>query len=465
MRTYRALAPLAALATVSLLPGAAMAATDGVTRRVSVAYNTTNGDANGESSRALVSGNGRYVVYHSEANNLVANDTHLAKTDVFRTDMGVSPPRTEMVSVDFQGNSPNDYSTFPAVSNDGRYVAFMSTASDIMASDAGDTQADVFRRDMVTGVTQRVSVTSAGKDPGGYSTRPSISDDGRWVAFNTTAALVPNDPGGMDVYLRDMAKSPGTAGWMTRVTAGASGAADDDALRAILSGDGNFITFVSDDSMVANDTNGARDVYRWERANGQIVRASVTSSGGNIARGGTRPWINGDGRYVTFQSSGPATPGDNNGVDDVFRADFGISLHATPPKIERVSVTPSGGDAAGASTRIQINYDGRYVVFASNSHQLTTGDRNQTRDVFRRDMVNKVTVRVSVNPSGGDSSCGTTAAAGSNVTPMARPGAPRLSTRPDISNDGMHVIFVSGSCNLVPSDDNGLDDIFIRDYS
>lgn len=464
MRALRGLVPVAA-ATAVLLPMSALAATDsGVTRRVSVAYNTTNGDANGESSRALVSGNGRYVVYHSEADNLVPNDTQHRLADVFRTDMGVSPPRSEMVSVNYLGKAPNNDSSFPAVSNDGRYVAFMSDASDIVQNDSGDDNGDVFRRDMVTGVTARVSITASGRDPGGLSTRPSISDDGRWVAFNSTAPLVPNDPGGMDVYLRDMSKSPGTAGWMTRVTAGASGAADDDSLRAILSGDGAFVTFVSDDNLVANDTNGARDVYRWERATGDIVRASVTSTGGNINRGGTRPWINGDGRYVTFQTSGTATPGDTNGVDDVFRADFGTSLHATPPRIERVSVTPSGGDAAGASTRIQINYDGRYVVFASNSHQLTTGDRNQTRDVFRRDMVLGSTIRVSVNPSGGDSTCSSAASAGT-LTAFARPGAPRLSTRPDVSNDGMHVIFVSGSCNLVPNDNNGFDDIFIRDYS
>ena len=444
---FIATALLTAAAALAIVP--ADAASSGVTLRAS--ESTTGGDPDGESSRTVISGNGRYIVYHSEANNLVANDGYRIRTDVFRTD--VVTGKTDLVSVAYDGGPANDESTFPAISYDGRYVAFQSEATNLVP---GDTAAgDVFRRDMVTGVTEKVSIGVEGARAQGLSTRPSISWDGRIVAFNSAAAnLVAGDTNGAtDAFVRDMA-----TGVNTRISDTIEEPSDGDSIRAIVSGDGQYVVFASAASnLVPGDTNGQPDIFRWERATGKIERASVTSAGGNIDKVSQRPWINGDGRFVVFQTAaGNVVAGDANATHDVFLRDM---VNRTTV---RVSVTPSGGDAAGASTRPVINSDGRYIAFASNSSDLVPVDRNGDRDVFLRDMATGVTELVSVSSSGEQGNCSYSGVIGEPGEPGYRAGASGMSSRPTISADGRVVGYVGGHCTLIADDNNDLDDIYVR---
>jgi hypothetical protein len=465
-RRTTALAISAAVAVILPAVGAA-AAEPGPIERVSVAAGTVNGDPDGESSRALVSGDGRFTVFQSEADNLVTGDPRkktVPWTDVFRVDNQTK--ETVMIGSRPGGLWPDNQSTFPAASGNGCFVAFQSQASNLAAPTTDLTSPDVFRQDMCSAgrPIEQVSVKPNGADAGGQSTRPSISDDGRWVAFNSSAPLAAGDSGSsMDAYLRDMSKAPGEAGWVYLISTAPDGTDNEDSIRAIVSGDGSYVTFVSDSALVPSDTNGKRDVYRWHRETRTMALVSVRADGKVNNSTSTRPWIDGDGDTVVFQTIGVLTSPetDTNGNDDVFTATF-TGPSDLRPDIRRVSVRPDGSSTTGASTRIQISGDGTVAVFASNDPRLASGDRNRQRDVFRADLVTGTITRVSQNLAGGDENCPDTTG---EITLMARPGAPQMSSRPDVSNDGSVVMFVSGSCTLVHGDDNGLDDMFIRYYT
>jgi Tol biopolymer transport system component len=136
-------------------------------------------------SRLAVSADGRYVAFSSEAGNLVQGDHTIYVSDVFVRDTLIGT--TVRASVDAEGGDPNSYSLDPSISADGRYVSFQSGASDLVAGDANGLF-DVFVRDLLYGTTVRASVDAGGGDPNGTSGSPSISADGRYVAFYSAAS-------------------------------------------------------------------------------------------------------------------------------------------------------------------------------------------------------------------------------------------------------------------------------------
>src|SRR4051794_24467034 len=217
---------------VSILPASALAAT--TTERASVSSAGTEG--NGPSARfggdTAVTANGRFVAFGSEASNLVAGDVNGAKDIFVRDRLSGS---TERVSVSTSGQEANVGSGGPSLSADGRYVAFSSAASNLVA---GDTNArnDTFVRDRQSGTTERVSLSSAGAEGDNLSGAPAISSDGRFVAFWSYASnLVAGDTNGQsDVFLRD--RQSGTTERISVSTAGAQG----DGLSQVptISGDG-----------------------------------------------------------------------------------------------------------------------------------------------------------------------------------------------------------------------------------
>ncbi|HEX9342161.1 MAG TPA: hypothetical protein VF995_00915, partial [Actinomycetota bacterium] len=401
------------------------------------------GDPDGDSSRAALSADGHVAVFASSARNLVpgpggpgAGPTHVFWRDLVHH-------VTRQVDVDATGSQPDGPATLPAVSADGRYVVFQSAATNLVP---GGTRAgaDVYRRDMVAGATMLVSVSATGGEANGFSTRPSVSGDGRYVAFNSSATnLIPNAPaspasgGGTQVYVRDL-----VAGTTVRVAPTAGGSADDVSLRPDISGDGHYLTFVSDATNLVpgtTDANGERDVYRFDRLAGAVQRVSVSATGGDANGASTRPAISADGRYVVFQSNASdLISGDTNHQTDVFRRDM-----VTGSTI-RVSVSATGAQLNAASTRGAVNTDGRYVAFASNDTQVVGGDHNHSRDVFIRDLAAHTTTRVSAAPTGGDGlGCHTATTPPGTAVPLARSGAPDISTRPSLSADGHTVLFVS----------------------
>jgi Tol biopolymer transport system component len=245
----------------------------------------------------------------------------------------------------------------------------------------------------VAQVTQRISVGPGGQQANGASFEPAISADGRFVAFYSDSSnLVAGDTNGTwDVFVRDR-----KAQVTRRVSVGPGGqqANRDSYGQPAISAHGRFVAFASGaTNLVAGDTNRGYDVFVRDRV-AQVTRRVSVGPGGQQADGDTSsfsPTISAHGRFVTFWSQAPnLVAGDTNGTDDVFVRDRVAQV------TRRVSVGPGGREANGESWESAISAHGRLVAFTSYATNLVAGDTNGAYDVFVRDRVAQVTQRVSV---------------------------------------------------------------------
>ena len=357
--------------------------------------------------------------------------------------------QTELVSVARGGGPGNASSQNPDVSADGRYVAFQSFASNLVARDTNGAF-DVFVGDRRTGRTTRVSVSSAGRQGNGGSVEPSISADGRFVAFASDASnLVRGDTNGTtDVFVRDR-----LTGKTTRMSVSSRGVqANGESAGATVSATGRFVAFTSEaTNLVARDTNRATDVFLRDRRTGRTIRVNV-SSGERQARGETitvTPALSASGRFVAFDSTAAnLVRRDTNREVDVFLRDRRTGT------TKRVSVTRTGRQANGDSFNPALSADGRFVSFNSLASNLVLGDTNRLMDVFVRDRASRRTSRVSVNSAGNQSD---------GRRDPEHLGTYGDSGDADISANGRFVTFYSTALNLVPADGNAAPDIFVRD--
>jgi hypothetical protein len=249
---------------------------------------------------------------------------------LFLVSASAAPGVTTRVSVDSAGNEGNGYSVDAAMSSDGRFVAFDSFASNLVPGDTNGTD-DIFVHDRQTGATERVSVDSAGGQANDSSGTPATSTDGRFVAFTSSASnLVPGDTNDVsDIFVHDR-----QTGATERVSVdSAGGQANDRSGASAISGDGRFVAFGSDSSnLVSGDTNGARDVFVHDRQSGATERVSVDSAGIQGKANSRNPAISGDGRYVAFDSdTSTLVAGDTNGARDLFVHDRLGPGGPTPP--------------------------------------------------------------------------------------------------------------------------------------
>ncbi|KAM3091542.1 DUF4347 domain-containing protein, partial [Phormidesmis sp. 146-35] len=404
---------------------------------------TGNGDSN--TALGAVSADGRYVVFVSKAPELVANDNNAAQ-DVFLRD--VQTGTVTLVSRSGAG-SGNGVSGNPVISRDGRYVVFVSSASNLVAGDANGGQ-DVFLWDRLDGSTRLVSGVNGGSD----DVAPSISSDGRYVVFvSSVSNLVANDANNQaDVFLWD--RQDGSIRLISGVDATTSSNGSSD--RATISRDGRYVAFTSNASNLPDNAAGRQNVFVWDRQDGSIKL--INRNGATIGDGtSATPVISGNGRFVAFvsTSSNLGSGTDANNAQDVFVYD--LQLGTTTP----VSLSTSGAYSAGASgmsaTRSDspvISDDGRFVAFVSSFSDLVANDANDARDVFVRDLVSNRTLLVSSNKEGTASSTGTGSGGMSGGSG---------SFNPVISSDGRFVAFVSFSNNLVDNDTNNAQDVFVRD--
>lgn len=364
-------------AAVALMLGtAAPAWATETTKRVSVGPGGVQG--NWASEFPAISANGRFVTFYSKASNLVSGDTNL-HSDIFVRDRRTGT--TERVSVGPDGVQGNgDVGEESAISADGRFVAFASQATNLVPGDTNGGY-DVFLRDRKWGITRRVSVGPNGvqgdKDCG-YAT---ISADGRLIAFSSAASnLVRNDTNRrIDIFVRDRQTRV-----TERVNVGPSGVqANGDSSSQqppAISADGRFVAFVSDaDNLVRGDTNGAADIFVRDRRKGTTRRVSVGPGGVQGNGFSFMPAISSDGRFVSFASTATnLVPGDTNGAADIFVYD------RQKGTTRRVSVGPGGAQANASSERPAISSSGRLVAFSSYATQLMPGDTNDWEDVFVR---------------------------------------------------------------------------------
>jgi Tol biopolymer transport system component len=423
-------AVLAASALVAASSGIAAAQE---TLRVSV--DSSGAEGNADSSTVSTSADGQVVAFISLASNLVAGDTN-GTWDVFVHDRSTGV--TERVSVDSSGGEADDWSDEPSISADGRFVAFLSLASNLVANDTNGVY-DIFVHDRVTGVTERVSVDSSGTQANGLSSGPSISPDGSVVAFGSDATnLVAGDTNGLtDIFVHDRA-----TGVTERVSVDSSGAQGDGKSngRTSLSADGQIVAFDSySTNLVAGDTNGALDVFVHDRSSGATERVSIRSNGKQGNSDSYAASLSADGEVVAFQSFAfNLVANDTNLSFDVFVHD---RVHGTT---ERVSVDSSGGQGNGDSESASLSADGRRVAFDSFARNLVSGDANRLPDVFVHDRSNGVTERVSVDSTGLE--------------------ANGESVHPSISGNGLTTAFSSFASNLVAHDKNLVYDVFAHDF-
>ncbi|HWP32099.1 MAG TPA: hypothetical protein VNK96_10315 [Fimbriimonadales bacterium] len=405
----------------------------GTTERVSVSSSGAQG--NNSSTGATISADGRFVAFKSDASNLVSGDTN-GSTDVFVHDRQTGKTtRVSVSSSGAQGNGGIGLEPSPSISADGRFVAFDSEASNLVSGDTNGAN-DVFVHDRQTGKTTRISVSSSGSQGNSYSDSPSISADGRYVAFESYASnLVSGDTNGTDdVFVHDR-----QTGKTTLVSVSSSGAQGDYwSQEPSISADGRYVAFSSlASNLVSGDTNGTSDVFVHDRQTGKTTRVSVSSSWREGNGHSNNPSISADGRYVAFTSDASnLVSGDTNGTDDVFVHDRQTG------KTTRVSVSSSGAQGNSWSEDSSISADGRYIAFESEASNLVSGDSNGYLDVFVHDRQIGQTTLVSVSSSG---------AQGNN-----------WSDWPSISMDGRYVAFGSDASNLVSGDTNGYQDVFVH---
>jgi len=336
------------------------------TRRISTAPDRTQG--NGKSFRTMISGNGRYVVFTSDAANLVPGDTN-GLVDSFRYDLRTGV--TERVTTAADGTQSNALSAGVTISENGRYVAFTSSASNLVPGDTNG-KADVFVRDMRSGTLVRASVAADGAQAVDGSSG-TISPDGRYVAFTSSASnLVPGDTNGKaDVFLRDMRR-----GTTERVTVGADGSEPDDDASPypLVNSGGRYVAFTSQASnLVPGDTNGLWDVFVRDRARGVTERVSVATGGaqgnGESARDHVGMGLSADGSVMAYVSAADnLVPGDGNGVQDavarnrVSRTTEALSVRSAQLGARAaVAATPA---AAAGYTVLQDTRRGRVLTAA-----------------------------------------------------------------------------------------------------
>jgi uncharacterized repeat protein (TIGR01451 family) len=405
----------------------------GETTRVSVASNGMQGNDYSHSSR--ISADGRYVVFDSDASNLVSEDTN-GYSDVFVHDRNTG--KTIRVSVGANGVQGDGGSHFSMISADGRYVAFESSADNLVSGDTNGVP-DIFVHDRKTGQTTRVSVASDGTKGNADSYSPEISANGRYVAFTSYADnLVPSDTNSRrDIFVHD--RQTGKTARVSVASNGAQGNGFSDS--PAISADGRFVAFESwADDLVVGDTNGAPDIFVHDRQTGKTTRVSVASNGVQSDGFSYHPAISADGRYVAFVSEARnLVAGDTNEIGDIFIHDRQTG------KAIRVSVSSNGAQAYAdvGSDGPEISADGRFVTFYSEAYNLVAGDTNGWVDVFVHDWLTGKTTRVSVASDGREAN---------NYTESRA-----------ISADGRYVVFFSDASNLVPGDNNGVGHIFVRD--
>jgi len=379
---------------------------------------------NGPSDAGALSADGRFLAFRSAASNLVPGDTN-GHSDVFVKDRTTGAVhRVSVASTGVQGN--NTAIGSPSISADGRYVAFSSAATNLVPNDLNNRQ-DVFVHDCIANTTVRVNVSTGGAEANGVSGEPAISGDGRLVAFSTKASnLVPGDTNGRpDVLVRDWSAASPTTAAVSVSAGGAPG--NGGSTDPSLSRDGRLIAFTSlATDLVVGDTNGRSDVFVRDTLAATTTMVSVTRTGGPSNGDSAGAQISPDADSVVYDSSATnLVRGDTNNHRDVFRrwfasgrtelesrngngdsfdptvSDLGVIAFATnATNLTRtsdtngltdvivivmapvvVSAADTGGTPVGG-TAPAISANGAQLVFTSASSGIVPNDTNGVADLF-----------------------------------------------------------------------------------
>lgn len=388
--------------------------------RVNVTSDELQADGNMfDPDDAQISADGSVVVFRSRAGNLVPGDTN-GVADIFVRDRFAGT--TRRVSVGPGGVQANGDSRACAISGNGRYVVYESFASNLVASDTNGGR-DVFRHDLVTGTTVKVSVNSAGVAGNMESfgdARPGVSYDGQVVVFSSVATNFVTGASGFQVYCRDF-----TAGTTTLISRNAAGTPLGGGGGAV-SANGNVVTFIAWGT-AAGVTNGVQNVFTFDRISGQLARVTMGLNGAQPNDGSYQPALSEDGRYVLFVSTASnLIPGDTSGSQNTFRFDRSTGT--------LVRVDGNGTSTNGSAS---MSGDGRYVVYSCTNVPFSSPLYLPLCNVWVKDMDTGTFRQVSLTSTG------------------AQPNG--QSTTPWLSSNGRFVSFTSTANNLVPGDTNNSD--------
>jgi hypothetical protein len=436
--------------------------------RVSVTADGT--DVNGGSGVSALSADARYVAFASASSNLVPGDANGA-WDVFVRDTCVGAPggcvpSTVLASVAADGSQGNGDSGYTAanqelgvaVSGSGRFVAFVSAATNLVPGDSNGVD-DIYVRDTCIGApagcapsTTVVSVGLGGAPANNFSAHPAISRSGRFVAFASNASnLVAGDTNNaFDIFVRDtcVGAPAGCVPSTSLVSVDNSGnQGNADSIHPAFSGNERYLAFASNASnLVAGDTNGVHDIFLRDTCFGasgsctpSVVRVSLTDSGGQSNFRAVFPKVSLDGRYVGFVTESNLVAGDTNTVADFYIRD--TCINAPPgcaPTTILASVTTEGKPTfADGVWKSALSDDGRYAAFESSDTVFVPLDPNPTFNVLVRDTC--------IGAPAGCVPSTTRLSAAFDGTP-----ADNQSTDPALSADGRLMSFSSGASNLVP---------------
>lgn len=430
-------------------------ASDGLTNRVSL--QTGGAQANGPNEAAVITPDGTWVAFSSDATNLVVGDTNGFK-DVFVHNRFTK--NTVRVSVGRRGAQANgdsarrgpDYESGKpiAITPDGRFVAFHSDADNLSGGDINSGY-DIFVHDRdpdadglydeANAITELISVTSDEVQPNPlpyHCSSPTISDDGRYVAFQSTGRLDPSLFGGYtQIFVRDR-----LAGLTTMISLTPSGTAGlGDSTAPAISGNGRHVAFQSKATgLVPDDSSVVLDTFVRDLVTSATTRVSVRTGGLEANGPSQNPRISYEGRWVVFHSGASnLVPGDTNQKDDAFLHDRTLGVTSL------VSRTPGGAPGGDWSRHPDISPDGRWIVFESIANDLVAEDTGYYRDIFRFDRTKKAMRWVS----------------------RARTGwidgfATGQSRWPSVDASGSRIAFESDAYNLIWGDSNQATDIFVR---
>lgn len=392
---------------------------------------------NSSAGQVSLSADGRYAAFTSGASNLVPSDNN-GTSDVFVRDLKTRT--TILVSCDAANmGTANGRSEQPSISADGRYVAFMSSATNLAAGDTNATY-DIYVRDLLLGTTRLVSASYSGAGSAdGHCYAPRITADGRHVLFLSQATNLwsSRTAGYENLYRRDLVNRKTD---LVSVSKWGGESVSYTPIPFDVTPDGRFVAFESSSNQLVEglvDTIGSEDVFVRDLVERKTTLVSINQRRTGTGNGRSqRPTVSADGNWIAFESSSSdLTPADHNNLTDVFVYDLSTG------KATLVSVNPAGVSGNWYSTHGQVSGDGRFVTFWSAASDLTPGKERIQYDIYQRDLYNRTTRLVSQNPeghSGNDSSdvCST-------------------------SSDGRIVAFTSRATDLVANDTNGpVDDIF-----
>ena len=379
---------------VALMLALAGSAAAGETLLVSATPTGSSGDleSGGVFGKQSISRSGRYVAFESRASDLGPEDSN-NDWDIYVWDR--KKESRVRASLPFDGDPASGAGLNASLSANGRYVAFQSSTTVMVDGGEVDFDSDIFLHDLKTGVTTWVSVDSAGSELTGQSHNPFVSANGRWIVFQSTAAFDPADDNGtVDIYLHDRKK-----GATLLVSADSNGApVQGDSIGASVSANGRYVVFESSASdLVADDGNGLTDVFLRDVKLGITTRLSVNAAGEEGDGTSQSAMISGNGRFVAFSSRATnLVEDDGTSIADVFVRDLKLGT------IERVSLDAQGDDADNDCSWPWITHNGRFVAFESVATDLSTEfDGNGDWDIYLHDRKADSTLRASVTTEGG----------------------------------------------------------------